>query len=91
MRCADTLTADELGAAFGRDRIVHAAVGGGKLCRRLLLDLEKLAGLRGAAVRGPVPGGAIPGEPARGEPAAIDDELRPEVPAQVKDGTEAHD
>ena len=44
-----TLTADELGAAFGRDRIVHAAVGGGKLCRRLLLDLEKLAGLRVAA------------------------------------------
>jgi uncharacterized protein len=80
--CADALTASELGAAFGRDRIVHAAVGGGKLCRRLLLDLEKLAGLRVAA-------------PALDEsaavPAAIDDELRPEAPAQEKDGTEAHD
>jgi uncharacterized protein len=80
--CGDALTASELGAAFGRDRIVHAAVGGGKLCRRLLLDLEKLAGLRVAA-------------PALDEsaavPAAIDDELRPEAPAQEKDGTEAHD
>ena len=76
--CADALTASELGAAFGRDRIVHAAVGGGKLCRRLLLDLEKLAGLRIAA-------------PLGDEPAAEDDELRPEIPAQEKDGTEAHD
>ncbi len=34
--CAEILTAAELGAAFGRDRIVHAAIGGGKLSRRLL-------------------------------------------------------
>jgi hypothetical protein len=81
LRCADTLTAAELGAAFGRDRIVHAAVDGGKLCRRLLLDLEKLAGLRVAAHSDPVPG----------ELAAVDDELRPEAPAQEKDGTKAHD
>jgi predicted RNA-binding protein YlxR (DUF448 family) len=54
LRCADTLTSAELGAAFGRDRIVYAAVGGGKLCRRLLLDLEKLAGLRVAAPGGPI-------------------------------------
>jgi uncharacterized protein len=46
---ATVLTAAELGAAFGRERIVHAAVGGGKLCRRLLLDLSRLAGLRAAA------------------------------------------
>src|SRR3954468_735959 len=76
--CAEALAASELGAAFGRDRIVHAAVGGGKLCRRLLLDLEKLAGLRIAA-------------PLGDEPAAEDDELRPEISAQEKDGTEAHD
>ena len=43
------LTADELGAAFGRERIVHAAVGGGTLCRRLLLDLSRLAGFRAGA------------------------------------------
>jgi predicted RNA-binding protein YlxR (DUF448 family) len=46
---AEVLTATELGAAFGRERIVHAAVGGGKLCRRLLLDLSRLAGLRAGA------------------------------------------
>ena len=43
------LTADELGAAFGRERIVHVAVSGGTLCRRLLLDLSRLAGFRAAA------------------------------------------
>jgi predicted RNA-binding protein YlxR (DUF448 family) len=79
--CAATLTAAELGAAFGRERIVHAAVGGGKLCRRLRADLEKLAGLRGDAAAAS----------AAGEPAASRDEVRPEAPAQQKDGTEAHD
>ena len=45
------LTAAELGAAFGRERIVFAAVRGGPLCRRLVVDLTRLAGLRaGAAV-----------------------------------------
>jgi uncharacterized protein len=76
--CAEALTTSELGAAFGRDRIVHAAVGGGKLGRRLLLDLEKLAGLRVTA-------------PGADEPAAVDDEFKPEAPAQEKDGIEAHD
>ncbi len=47
---ASVLTTAELGAAFGRERIVHAAVGGGKLCRRLQLDLARLAGLRVGAV-----------------------------------------
>ena len=46
---ASVLIAAELGAAFGRERIVHAAVAGGPLCRRLLLDLSRLAGLRAAA------------------------------------------
>jgi predicted RNA-binding protein YlxR (DUF448 family) len=79
--CADALTATELGAAFGRDRIVHAAVGGGKLCRRLLADIEKLAGLRVVAPSGSAPGG----------PTTVENDLRPEVPAPEKDGTEAHD
>ena len=47
---ASVLDAIELGAAFNRDRIVHAAVGGGALCRRLLDDLQRLAGLRCEAV-----------------------------------------
>jgi uncharacterized protein len=40
------LTAAELGAAFGRERIVHAAIGGGPLCGRLRSDLVRLAGFR---------------------------------------------
>jgi len=48
---ARVLTAAELGGAFGRERIVQAAVAGGPLCRRLLVDLLRLVGLRaGAAV-----------------------------------------
>jgi predicted RNA-binding protein YlxR (DUF448 family) len=48
---ATVLTGAELGAAFGRERIVHAAVGDGTLRHRLFLDLSRLAGLRsGAAV-----------------------------------------
>lgn len=46
---AGVLTAAELGAAFGRERIVYVAVAGGPLCRRLLLDLSRLAGLRAGA------------------------------------------
>lgn len=46
---ARVLTAAELGAAFGRDRVVHAAVGGGALTARLLADLSRLAGMRQAA------------------------------------------
>jgi predicted RNA-binding protein YlxR (DUF448 family) len=48
---AVALTAAELGAAFGRERVVHAAVGPGPLSRRLLADLRRMAGFRaGAAV-----------------------------------------
>jgi uncharacterized protein len=48
---ATVLTAAEIGAAFGRDHVVHVAVGAGRLSSRLLDDLEKLAGFRaGAAV-----------------------------------------
>ena len=76
---AGVLTAAEIGAAFGRERIVHAAVGGGTLCRRLLADLERLAGLRAGAVLDP-------------EPAPVGGEIsRPAIPAVEKDGTEAHD
>jgi predicted RNA-binding protein YlxR (DUF448 family) len=46
---ASVLTAAELGAAFGRERIVYAAVGRGPLCERLRLDLTRLAGFRAEA------------------------------------------
>ena len=47
---ASVLSAVELGGAFGRERIVHAAIGGGTLCDRLHLDLARLAGFRAGAV-----------------------------------------
>jgi predicted RNA-binding protein YlxR (DUF448 family) len=50
---ARVLTAAELGGAFGRERIVHAAVAGGPLCRRLLVDLSRLVGLRAEAAVDP--------------------------------------
>lgn len=74
---ASVLTAAELGAAFGRERIVHAVVAGGPLCRRLLLDLSRLAGLRAAA--------AVD----RGADRGMD--FAPAGPAVENGGTEAHD
>jgi uncharacterized protein len=44
------LTAEELGAAFGREHVVNASIGSGPLSRRLLLDAQKLAGFRADAV-----------------------------------------
>ncbi len=40
------LTAGELGLSFGRDRVIHAALGGGGLTARIVLDAGRLAGLR---------------------------------------------
>jgi hypothetical protein len=48
------LTAAELGAAFGRDHVVHAAMGPGALADRVRLDGARLAGFRGIAA---TPGG----------------------------------
>jgi hypothetical protein len=47
---AVALTAAEIGAAFGRDQLVHASVGPGPLSTRLLTDAGKLAGFRAGAV-----------------------------------------
>jgi predicted RNA-binding protein YlxR (DUF448 family) len=47
---AMVLTAAELGAAFGRERVVHAALGRGPLCARLLTDAARIAGFRAGAV-----------------------------------------
>jgi predicted RNA-binding protein YlxR (DUF448 family) len=50
----ETLSADEIGRAFARDRAVHAAVAAGGLGRRLIRDSFRLAGFRpaGAEQRG---------------------------------------
>jgi predicted RNA-binding protein YlxR (DUF448 family) len=62
---AAVLTATEMGAAFGRDHVVHVALGGGRLSSRLLADAEKLAGFRSGAV-------VERGEPAAPRPARQD-------------------
>jgi len=74
---ARVLTAAELGGAFGRERIVHAAVAGGALCRWLLADLLRLAGLRATA--------AVD----RGADRGMD--FAPAGPAPQDGGTEAYD
>jgi uncharacterized protein len=45
----EVLTAAELGAAFGREHVVHAVVGPGRLAKALLGDAARLAGFRAAA------------------------------------------
>jgi predicted RNA-binding protein YlxR (DUF448 family)/ribosomal protein L30E len=44
------LTAGELGVAFGRDHVVHAAMGPGALAERVQLDGARLAGFRDIGV-----------------------------------------
>jgi uncharacterized protein len=41
-----SLSAEELGAAFGRERAVHAALERGRLCDRFLADARRLQGFR---------------------------------------------
>nr|WP_055662314.1 RNA-binding protein [Jannaschia seosinensis] len=40
------LTMDELGLAFGRERVVHAAVAAGTLARRIVEEATRLQGIR---------------------------------------------
>jgi hypothetical protein len=58
------LTAAEIGRAFGRDRVVHAAIGSGRLSARLIADAERLAGFRPQAVV--ERGESVPAPPDRG-------------------------
>ena len=52
--CVVALNRVELGAAFGRDETVHAAMQSGGLAKKFVLDSERLAGLRpGAGVTDP--------------------------------------
>jgi len=59
---AMVLTAAEIGAVFGRDHVVHVALGGGRISGRLIADAEKIAGFRSGAVvdRGMKPAAARP-------------------------------
>jgi ribosomal protein L7Ae-like RNA K-turn-binding protein len=43
----EALSAAELGAAFGRDALVHASVASGRLARALAAEGDRLAGFRG--------------------------------------------
>jgi predicted RNA-binding protein YlxR (DUF448 family) len=47
----DVLDADALGAAFGRDRVVHVLLERGGLARRLVVEAGRLSGLAGTSVR----------------------------------------
>lgn len=47
----DVLDADALGAAFGRDRVVHVLLERGGLARRLMIEAGRLAGLAGTSAR----------------------------------------
>lgn len=40
------LTSDEIGLSFGRERVIHAALGAGSLTRLIVEDAHRLAGLR---------------------------------------------
>jgi uncharacterized protein len=42
----DLLTAGELAAAFGREHVVHAVIGRGRICRALLGEAARLSGFR---------------------------------------------
>jgi uncharacterized protein len=64
---AAVLTSAEMGGVFGRDHVVHVALGSGRLSRRLLADAEKIAGFRSGAL---VDRGA---EPAASRRAQHDD------------------
>jgi predicted RNA-binding protein YlxR (DUF448 family) len=48
----DRLSAAELGVAFGRDHVVHGAIGSGALAKRLQIDAARLAGFRTPVVVG---------------------------------------
>jgi uncharacterized protein len=42
----DVLDSHELGAAFGREHVVHAVIGGGRIARALLVDAARLSDYR---------------------------------------------
>jgi hypothetical protein len=65
------LTADELGLAFARDSVIHAAVLAGGLADRIRDEARRLAGIRGKDFSAPSADGA-------GDDRAAGERLRPE-------------
>ncbi len=85
VRTGAALDSAELGAALGRERLVHVAVADGPLADRLYRDLQRLAGVRGTDVRGT--GGTA--EAAGGDAGTAAGTVSGLAPA--KDGETAHD
>ncbi|MGB0498060.1 MAG: RNA-binding protein [Rubricella sp.] len=65
------LNAEELGVAFGRDHVIHAALDEGGLTEKVLRDARRLEGLR---IRGQEAGAAD--EAAEPAPDPVDDDSR---------------
>lgn len=69
VRIGAVLDSGELGAAFGRERLVHVALAGGSLADRLYRDLQRLAGVRCTDVPDGTAGTAGPASGKNGETA----------------------
>ena len=59
------LTADELGLAFGREKVIHAALGSGGLTKRVVDEAQRLKGLRVAMADAATAAGAAAGGKGR--------------------------
>ncbi|ANT60606.1 hypothetical protein AYJ57_09655 [Salipiger sp. CCB-MM3] len=59
------LTADELGLAFGREKVIHAALGAGGLTKRVVEEAQRLKGLRVASADARPAAGAAAGGKGR--------------------------
>lgn len=59
----------ELGAALGRESVVHVAVAPGPLATRLIGDVERLAGFRAGAIEWPATPSRPASEPTMMQPA----------------------
>ena len=69
VRIGAVLDSGELGAAFGRERLVHVSVADGSLAERLYRDLQRLAGVRCTDVPDGTAGTAGPASGKDGEAA----------------------
>lgn len=68
-RLLEMFSADALGMAFARDRMVHAAVARGGLADRLVAEAARLDGIRGRADRVGPAGRGVAGEAQGAAPA----------------------
>ncbi len=65
-----SLTAGELGLAFGRERAIHVALSAGGITTRVVEEAARLAGFRPLQVKGPVVDGPQADGPEFGGPSA---------------------